>query len=70
MTNMLESIDASTEYIQSIISSKSSRMNVILNNISTDALKDLVRLLSEFKTVFALVQASTRPSFTYDSYLC
>ena len=32
------------------------RMNIILNNISTDALKDLIRLLSEFKTVFAFIQ--------------
>ena len=50
MTNTLESIDASIEYMQSILSSKSSEneCSFKLNNINTDALKDLIRLLSEF----------------------
>ncbi|CAF1396390.1 unnamed protein product [Rotaria sordida] len=71
MSNMLESIDASIEHVRSILSSKSlkNECSFKLNNINTDALKDLIRLISEFKKVSVLVQTGTRPSL-HMAYIC
>ncbi|CAF4262448.1 unnamed protein product [Rotaria sp. Silwood2] len=64
LSNMLESIDASIEYIRSLLLSKSfkNEWHFKLNIINIDALKDLISLLSEFKNVSLLVQTGTRPS--------
>jgi hypothetical protein len=71
LSNMLESIDASIEHIRSILSSKSSstQYSFRLNSINTDALKDLIRLLNEFKNVSLLVQTGNRPSL-HMAYIC
>ncbi|CAF3426928.1 unnamed protein product [Rotaria sp. Silwood1] len=66
-----ESTGASIEHVRSMLSSKSSKneCSFKLNNISTDALKDLICLLSEFKNVSILVQTGTRPSL-HLAYIC
>ncbi|CAF2519739.1 unnamed protein product [Rotaria sp. Silwood2] len=68
---MLESIGASIEHVRSILSSKSSKneCSFKLNNINTDALKDLICLLSEFNNVSILVHTGTRPSL-HLAYIC
>ncbi|CAF5220181.1 unnamed protein product, partial [Rotaria magnacalcarata] len=58
---MLESIDTSKEHIRACLSSKNN-YSFKLNNISQDALKDLIVLLSEFKNVSTLVQTGSRPT--------
>ncbi|CAF5206142.1 unnamed protein product, partial [Rotaria magnacalcarata] len=61
MSNMLDSIDTSIEHIRACLSSKTN-YSFKLNNISQDALKDLIVLLSEFKNVSTLVQTGSRPT--------
>lgn len=63
LSNMLQSVDASMEQLRSILSSKSFKAGSLLrlNNINTDALKDVICLLNEFKNVSLLVQTGTRP---------
>ncbi|CAF1072554.1 unnamed protein product [Rotaria magnacalcarata] len=61
MSNMLESIDTSIEHIRACLSFKTN-YSFKLNNISQDALKDLIVLLSEFKNVSTLVLTGSRPT--------
>ncbi len=63
---MIVSIFLSQQYhgsidIEDILAPKN-ECSFKLNNINTGALKDLIRLLSEFKNVSVLVRTGTRPS--------
>ncbi|CAF1032271.1 unnamed protein product [Adineta steineri] len=69
LSNMLESIDASLEYIRSIFLKSKNQYYFKLDHISMDGLKDLICLLKEFKNVSLQVQTGTRPSL-HMAYIC
>ncbi|CAF1445316.1 unnamed protein product [Adineta ricciae] len=63
MSNLLESIESSIDYLRSILAkSTNSRQSIKLNKINVDGQKDLICLLSVFRDVSLLIQTGNRSS--------
>jgi hypothetical protein len=63
LSNLLESIDSSIDYVRSILSKlPKNQQSLKLSKINLDGLNDLISLLSVIKQVSVLAQTGTRPS--------